>query len=134
MNDGRTNCARSAPLRRGWDAILPKASENHFNQFLERGLADASVSGEAAKREWLENTYDHNFVLNGGGCSRRSGGKAPDSENSFHMTYHLDGRTCCDGANNLRAWVLRCLKVFDFPFFPHLTSFPRNPQTFPTCI
>ncbi|KAJ1496245.1 hypothetical protein T484DRAFT_1874618 [Baffinella frigidus] len=110
MDDGRTNCARSAPQVVGWDAILPKALENHFNQFCELELADKSVSDNGAKRELLEKIYNHHFVLNGGGCSRRRGGKASDHENSFHMTYHLDGRTCCDGANNLRSWMLRCLK------------------------
>ncbi|KAJ1496247.1 hypothetical protein T484DRAFT_1874620, partial [Baffinella frigidus] len=110
----RTNCARSAPQPVGWDAILPKGPvENHFNQFCELGLGNASVSGEAEMREWLENTYSEHFVLNGGGCSRRTGGKASDDKISFHVTYtDSDGhsRTCCDGSNNLRTWMLRCLK------------------------
>ncbi|KAJ1486810.1 hypothetical protein T484DRAFT_1890017, partial [Baffinella frigidus] len=111
----RTNCARSVKAV-GWDAILPRRGpslENQFEQFRELHLGDVSVSGEDEKREWLKAKYREHFVLKGGGCIRRRGGKASDCENSFHVTY-VDpagkSGSCCDGPNNLRKWMLSCLK------------------------
>ena len=115
----RMNCARSLPLEPqsvGWDAILPKrgsSMDTHFNDICELGLGDASLSGEDEKRKWLEKKYREHFVLKGGGCNRRAGGTASGANNSFHVKYvdpHGHGRTCCDGPNNLRKWMLVCLK------------------------
>ncbi|KAJ1473277.1 hypothetical protein T484DRAFT_2025367 [Baffinella frigidus] len=106
----RMSCCGSAPERPEWEKIVPErrsALQKHVNEL--GALGEPAPRAEDEQRKWVMKKYAEHFFLVGGGCKRRSGGNAGDSDYSFHVRFIKDGTTCCDGATNLRNWMLLCL-------------------------
>ena len=89
------------------------ALQTHVDEL--SGLGEAGPHPEDEQRKWVMHKYAEHFVLVGGGCKRRSGMKAGDSDCSFHVKFVKDGHTCCDGATNIRNWMLRSSSLSPSP-------------------
>ena len=60
--------------------------------------------GDLCVSRAIAEIYARHFAIHGGGCPR-PGTKVP----KFHLTFRKTLETCCDTAENLRAWTLECL-------------------------
>ncbi|KAJ1476356.1 hypothetical protein T484DRAFT_1908082 [Baffinella frigidus] len=106
----RHRCTLPLLYRVGWFGIMPVRPDGRRRHLADlRAAIGAEPPGDPDADTLLSSgiceIYAAHFEIHGGGCPR-DGPRLP----AFHVTFLATGETCCDTAEDLRAWALTRLE------------------------